>query len=113
MRHSARRHLSALFTLLYLLLAGGEVLAHAWQEPGGYPETHVHAEHDGDHCQPPHHDELHCPTCKLAGLQAPPPPADLHFVAATVAAPRVGPRDGAPPSLRSHAPPSLRAPPLG
>jgi hypothetical protein len=112
-RRPARRHLSALFALLYLLLAGMEELQHAWAEPAGLPEAHVHAENDPDHCPPPLHDELHCPTCKLLGAPTLPASADPRPAPVDAAPARFASREDASPSLRSHAPPTSRAPPLG
>lgn len=116
-RLMARRPLSALFVLLYLLLAaGGEALQHGWSDPApAYAETHVHAPDGQDHdCPPPPHDENHCPACKLAGLHFLPPESGAHALASAPAAVRVTAAGDEPaPALRSHAPPSLRAPPIG
>lgn len=117
MRFSARRPLSALFTLLYLLLAaGGESLQHDWSDPApAHAEAHVHAPDGEDHgCPPPLHDETHCPACKLSGLRFLPSDLGAHVRFASVAVVRMAPAGDAPaPALRSHAPPSLRAPPRG
>jgi hypothetical protein len=112
-----RRPLSALFALLYLLLAaGGEALQHGGSEPAAaYAEAHVHTPGDSDHdCPPPPHDENHCPACKLAGLHFLPPesgPGELADVRITTRVRSAG--DEVAPALRSHAPTRSRAPPLG
>lgn len=106
-----------LFALLYLLLsAGGEVVQHAWAPPvAAPPVAHLHAPGDREHdCPPPAHDESHCPACKLAGLKLLPSASTSGELAATVRFAPVVSRGGTlPPLIRSHAPPSLRAPPLG
>lgn len=109
-----RRPLSLVITLLYLLVAGAEVLHHAWAEPSsGVPrQAHVHGEGD-EHCAPALHDELHCPACKLGGMRTLPASPSPALAAIPVAAPLHPARDRWAPALRSHAPPSLRAPPLG
>jgi hypothetical protein len=113
-----RRPLSALFALLYLLLsAGGEALQHGGgnEGPAAYAASHYHAQGDGDHdCPPPPHDENHCPAYKLSGLGFIPTTSgggELAFAWTTTRAPATG--DLLAPALRSHAPPSLRAPPFG
>lgn len=112
-----RRPLSALFALLYLLLAaGGEALQHGGSDPAtALAEAHVHAPGDSSHdCPPPPHDEAHCPACKLTGLGFIPGASGGGEPAhgwTTARAPFAG--DQAAPALRSHAPPSSRAPPLG
>lgn len=113
MRLPHHRWLSALFTLLYLLAAGGETVQHAWAEPvSGVAETHLHGEREDHGCPPAVHDELHCPACKLAGLRTL-PASSLPALAAAPAAPRVVSfRTAWAPSARSHAPPASRAPPL-
>lgn len=116
--HSIRRPLSALFALLYLLLsAGGEALQHGGGGDGAaaYAESHYHAPGDSSHdCPPPPHDENHCPACKLAGLRVlltVSGPGELAGDGTEPHVRRAG-DDGAP-TLRSHAPPSSRGPPLG
>jgi hypothetical protein len=114
---SIRRPLSALFALLYLLLAaGGEALQHAGGETApAAAQAHLHAPGDSDHdCPPPPHDESHCPACKLAGLRCILTDSGPGELAADRIAPQV-PRagDDFAPALRSHAPPRSRAPPLG
>ncbi|HEX6041856.1 hypothetical protein [Longimicrobium sp.] len=105
-----------LFALLYLLLsAGGEVLQHAWAQPvAGLLVAHLHAPGDReDDCPPPAHDESHCPACKLTGLKLLSGGSTPGELSATVLPARVAARGGdLPPTIRSHAPPSLRAPPL-
>lgn len=117
MRLAIRRPLSALFALLYLLLAaGGEALQHAGSDPAPqHVAGHLHAPGDGDSdCPPPPHDETHCPACKLAGLQFLPSISQTGELAATWRATRTAaPGDDTPPAPGSHAPPSSRAPPLG
>lgn len=114
---SIRRPLSALFALLYLLLAaGGEVLQHGGSDSvAAYAEAHLHAPGDSGHdCPPPPHDENHCPACKLTGLRFVPTQSgsgDLAVAWTTVWAPSAA--DALAPALRSHAPPNSRAPPLG
>ncbi len=112
-----RRFPSVLFALLYLLLsAGGEVLQHAWaQAASGPPVAHLHATGDREHdCPPPAHDESHCPACKLGGLKFRAAGGSAGELAAPVRFARAAaPGGDLPPTLRSHAPPSLRGPPLG
>lgn len=114
---SIRRPLSALFALLYLLLAaGGEALQHGGSDPAAaHAEAHFHAPGDSNHdCPPPPHDETHCPACKLTGLRFIPTASSLGEIAGAwtpVRAPSPG--DAFAPALRSHTPPSSRAPPLG
>lgn len=118
MRRTTRRPLSALFALLYLLLsAGGEALQHGWSDAApAYAESHLHAPDGQDHgCPPPPHDETHCPACKLAGLQflaSDPGHAGFSGDWLPVRVAAAADQEVAP-ALRSHAPPSLRAPPLG
>ena len=115
--HSIRRPISALFALLYLLLAaGGEVLEHAGSEPAtAHTQAHYHAPGDSEHdCPPPPHDENHCPVCKLTGLRFLPTtsgPGELAHAWTSLQVPSAG--DVFAPAVRSHAPPSSRAPPLG
>jgi hypothetical protein len=114
---SIRRPLSALFALLYLLLAaGGEALQHGKNPAAAaYAESHLHAPGDSNHdCPPPPHDEDHCPACKLTGLRILLTEAS-HGELAGDGTPRRPPPAGhaLAPALRSHAPPNLRAPPLG
>lgn len=114
---SIRRPLSALFALLYLLLAaGGEALQHG--EGGAaaaHAESHYHAQGDGNHdCPPPPHDENHCPACKLTGLRfIPTESGDGELALAWTDSRTPSAADAPAPALRSHAPPSSRAPPLG
>jgi hypothetical protein len=114
---SIRRPLSALFALLYLLLAaGGEALQHGGSDPAAaHTEPHYHAQGDSKHhCPPPPHDEKHCPACKLTGLRVLLTEAS-HGELAGDWTPLRPPstRDELAPALRSHAPPNSRAPPLG
>ena len=115
---SIRRPLSALFALLYLLLtAGGEALQHGVGNdvPVAPSESHYHEQGDRGHdCPPPPHDENHCPAYKLSGLGFIPAQSgggELAFAWTTTRTPVAG--DALIPALRSHAPPSSRAPPLG
>jgi hypothetical protein len=115
--HAIRRPLSALFALLYLLLAaGGEALQHGGGDAGpSFAEAHLHAPgDDGSDCPPPPHDEAHCPTCKLSGLRFLPTEAEPVVLADVWTRWRLpSASDETAPALRSHAPPSSRAPPLG
>jgi hypothetical protein len=114
---SIRRPLSALFALLYLLLAaGGEALQHGKnQAASAHTESHYHAQGDSNHdCPPPPHDENHCPACKLTGLRILLTEASHAELVGDWTATRPPPAsEELAPALRSHAPPSLRAPPLG
>jgi hypothetical protein len=114
-RLPVRRLLAAVSALLYLLVVGAETLEHAWSQPVSVSlEAHYHGE-QGDHdCPPPPHDEYHCPACKLSGLQTLSPSSSSWERIADASVIRVPVlRDEATPSLRSHAPPTSRAPPLG
>lgn len=112
-----RRPLAALFALLYLLLAaGGEALEHGASDPApAHAESHLHAAGEGNHdCPPPPHDETHCPACKLTGLRLLlTKPDAAEFAGVTLAARIASAGDELVPALRSHAPPSSRAPPFG
>lgn len=114
---SIRRPVSALFALLYLLLAaGGEALQHGKnQGTAAYAESHLHAPGDSNHdCPPPPHDENHCPACKLTGLRILLTEAGHGELAGgwiTLRPPSAG--NELAPALRSHAPTQSRAPPLG
>lgn len=114
---SSRRPLAALFALLYLLLAaGGEALQHAGAEAvAATAESHLHASGDGNHdCPPAPHDEAHCPACKLSGLRVLLTTPNLGQLAEVTLPTRIRPAgDELVPALRSHAPPSSRAPPPG
>ncbi|MBB4637138.1 hypothetical protein [Longimicrobium terrae] len=113
-----RRPLSALFALLYLLLAaGGEVLQHGGSDPAPAPVprlAHLHAPGDSDHdCPPPPHDETHCPACKLTGLHFIPTVSGSGELAAACTTLRTpNPGNESAPAIRSHAQPGSRAPPL-
>ncbi|HLM69181.1 MAG TPA: hypothetical protein VK358_16705 [Longimicrobium sp.] len=114
---SIRRPFSALFALLYLLLAaGGEALQHGGSDPApAHAESHLHATGDSNHdCPPPPHDETHCPACKLSGLRVVLTESGFGELAGawtTLKAPRAG--DEVTPVRRTHALPGSRAPPLG
>ncbi len=114
---SIRRPLSALFALLYLLLAaGGEALQHGGSDPAAaYAESHLHALGDSNHdCPPPPHDENHCPACKLSGLRFIPAEASVGaFACAWITLKAPGAGDEVTPARRTHALPASRAPPLG
>ncbi|WP_420127247.1 hypothetical protein [Longimicrobium sp.] len=112
-----RRPLSALFALLYLLLAaGGEALQHGGSHPANVSaEAHLHAPGDSnDDCPPPPHDENHCPACKLTGLRfIATGSSHAEFASVWITTRTTVASDEVAPALRSHAPPSSRAPPLG
>lgn len=114
---SIRRPLSALFALLYLLLAaGGEALQHGEnQAASAYTESHLYAPGDSNHdCPPPPHDENHCPGCKLTGLRILLTEASHgEFTGDWITLRRPSAGDEFAPALRSHAPTQSRAPPLG
>lgn len=112
-----RRPLSALFALLYLLLAaGGEVLQHgAGDSAAVHAASHYHAPGDSNHdCPPPPHDENHCPACKLTGLRFIPADAGgTELAGGWITTRTARAADDAAPALRSHASHNSRAPPLG
>lgn len=111
------RRSSALFALLYLLLAaGGEALVHGADGPAAVQAVaHLHDAEGGDHdCPPPPHDENHCPACKLTGLRfLPSVSAPGELAGGRIVRATRPPGDEPAPPLRSHAPTRSRAPPLG
>lgn len=92
------------------------MLEHAWSEPAtAEAVAHYHAPDDAGHdCPAPPHDEAHCPSCKLSGVQ---------LIAASAGALNVLPAesrirkaavgDRAPPAPPAFVLPPSRAPPLG
>lgn len=111
MRGSTRL-LAALWTLLYLaVVVALPVLHAATEEPHGTAVSHLHSERDAD-CPPPH-DDLHCPSCRVAGQKLATPPAAPALLAEAVRrAPSPLPLRQAHPSASPVRLPGSRAPPL-